>query len=223
MKHIGVISALRSEMEHILAAMTDVTKKNYVNTPFYTGKVGEITVTITECGIGPINAAIHTQVLVDHYPVEAIICTGVAGSLSEKAGHLSLVISEKMAFHDMDARWLTMGYPGKIEFVADPVLVRLAEECAEAETVIGTIVTGNTFVEDAAMKHDLHSRFGALAVEMEGAAIAHGAYVNNLPFVVLRSISDMADGKAQGTFQDFEKLAAKIASDTVLRMLEKMQ
>lgn len=222
MKHIGIISALRSEMEHILAAMTDIQETTHANTAFYTGQVGKMRVTLTECGIGPVNAAIHAQAMVDCYPVEALICTGVAGSLSETASHLSLVIADRMAFHDMDPKWLQMGYPGVTEFHADPDLVQLAVSCAGEDTVVGTIVTGNSFVEDAAVKADLHARFNALAVEMEGASIAHGAYVNDLPFVVLRCISDMADGSAHGTFQDFEKLAAKKASDTVLRMLAQM-
>lgn len=131
------------------------------------------------------NAAIHAQAMVDCYPVEALICTGVAGSLSETASHLSLVIADRMAFHDMDPKWLQMGYPGVTEFHADPDLVQLAVSCAGEDTVVGTIVTGNSFVEDAAVKADLHARFNALAVEMEGASIAHGAYVNDLPFVVL--------------------------------------
>lgn len=222
MEHIGIISALHSEMEHILTAMGEVNEEMHANTSFYTGQIGKMRVTLTECGIGPINAAIHAQILADCYPVEALICTGVAGSLSEKATHLSLVVADRIAFHDMDPHWLIMGYPGVTEFSADPALIQLAVDCAGTDTIVGMIVTGNSFVEDASVKAELHRRFHALAVEMEGAAVAHGAYVNDLPFVVLRCISDMADGSAHGTFQDFEKLAAKKASDTVLQMLSRM-
>ena len=222
MRHVGIIAALPTEMEHILAAMTEVETRTYAHTPFYTGKVGKATVTLTLCGVGCVNAAIHTQVLVDRYPVEALICTGVAGSLSDRIPHLAMVVSEMLTFHDTDPKWQQMYYPGVAEFPADPNLVRLALASAGPEAISGVIVTGNRFVDSPAEKAELAQRFGAIAVEMEGAALAHTAYVNDLPFVVLRCISDMADGQALDTFQRFERLAAKKASDTVLRLLKQL-
>ena len=181
-------------------------------------------VVIVRSGIGKVNAAVCTQILVDDFGVDYVINTGIAGSLKAEIDIADIVISSDVLHHDMDATGF--GYPlGQIlrmdtlSFKADDRLIELAKEsCAKAVTSVGVhvgrVVSGDQFISDKAVKERISSEFAGYCTEMEGAAIAQAAYLNKVPFVILRAISDKADDSATMDYPTFEKQA--IANSVLL-------
>ena len=188
-------------------------------------------VVVVKSGIGKVNAAVCTQILVDEFQVDAVINTGIAGSLNAKIDIGDIVISTDVVHHDMDA--VNFGYePGQIpqmdvfSFAADETLAKLAEEaCLEVNPEIsvfhGRIVSGDQFVADKAVKERIVNLFHGYCTEMEGASIAQAAYLNEVPFVILRAISDKADDSASEDYPTFEKKAAQHCINLVEKLLEK--
>ncbi len=186
---------------------------------FCEGLLNKKPVVVVRSGIGKVNAAVCTQILADDFQVDYVINTGIAGSLNAKIDIGDIVISKDVLHHDMDA--VNFGYPpGQIpqmdvfSFEADEKLADLAEEvCREVNPEIsvfrGRIVSGDQFVADKAVKERIVSTFGGYCTEMEGAAIAQTAYLNRIPFVILRAISDKADDSASMDYPTFERKAAE--------------
>lgn len=218
MDKIGIIGAMELEVSE-LKSKTDiknVTEK--AGMKFYEGILNGKKVVIVQCGIGKVNAGICVQILADLFDVDAVINTGVAGSLQTKINIGDIVVSTDACEHDMDVSGL--GYePGIIPqmetsfFQADKTLIEQAVSvCKEVNPEIGVyegrIVSGDQFISDSAVKDRLTKQFDGSCAEMEGAAIAHAAYLNKLPFVVLRAISDKADGSAHMDYPEFERAAA---------------
>ena len=183
-------------------------------------------------GIGKENAGICAQILADVFSVDAIINTGIAGSLNKNINIGDIVLSTDVVQHDMDATGF--GYrKGQIPqmpvffFNADDNLRRLAAEvCKEVNPDIqvfeGRIASGDQFVCDQDVKNRIVSEFSAYATEMEGAAIGQAAYLNEIPFLVVRAISDKADGSAQMDYSEFEKAAVDHSVRLTLKMLARI-
>ena len=200
---------------------------------FYAGKMGNKEVVIVRSGIGKVNAGICTQILADLFQVEAVINTGIAGSLNNDINIGDIVLSTDVLHHDMDATGF--GYPkGQIpqmkefSFQADEGLRKIARDvCEEVNPEIqvfeGRIASGDQFVCDQGVKDNIVKEFSAYAVEMEGAAIAQAAYLNNLPFVIIRAISDKADHSAQMDYPTFEKQAAYHCAKLVAEFVKTYQ
>ena len=181
-------------------------------------------------GIGKVNAGICTQILADLFDVTHIINTGIAGSLKAEINIGDIVVSTDLVHHDMDA--VNFGYPlGQIpqmdtfSFKADERLVELAEKaCHEVNPEIqvfrGRIVSGDQFIADKEVKNRITGNFQGYCTEMEGAAIAQAAYLNDVPFVVLRAISDKADDSASMEYPTFEAQAAEHCVKLVEHFLE---
>ena len=184
---------------------------------FYSGTLEGHEVAIVRSGIGKVNGGICTQILADVFQVDAVINTGIAGSLDARIDIGDIVISTDTVQHDMDATGF--GYdPGVIPrmetsfFKADNRLVEAAEAaCREAvpdvNVFTGRIVSGDQFVSDRETKNRISSRFDGLCTEMEGAAIAQAAWLNGIPFVIIRAISDKADDSATVDYPTFERQA----------------
>ena len=178
------------------------------------------------------NAAVCAQVLADRFQVDRIINTGVAGSLKNVINIGDIVLSVDALQHDMDATGF--GYaPGIIPrmetsvFKADEGLVDLAEKvCREENPEIqvfkGRIVSGDQFISDHDVKMDIVRRFDGYCTEMEGAAIAQAAWLNDIPFVIIRAISDKADGSAEMDYAEFEEKAIGHTVKLLLGMMKKM-
>ena len=172
---------------------------------------------IVRSGIGKVNAGICTQILADLFQVDAVINTGIAGSLKAEINIGDIVVSTDAIQHDMDATGF--GYePGVIPrmpvscFEADKELVKAAEDaCKEAVPEVGVfagrIVSGDQFISDRQVKNRITAQFGGMCTEMEGAAIAQAAYLNSIPFVIIRAISDKADDSATVDYPTFERQA----------------
>ena len=232
MKTIGIIGAMEVEVAILKEKMEDVRIIKKASMDFYEGILAGKKVVVVRSGIGKVNAGICAQILADVFSVDAIINTGIAGSLNKNINIGDIVLSTDVVQHDMDATGF--GYrKGQIPqmpvffFNADDNLRRLAAEvCREENPVIqlfeGRIASGDQFVCDQDVKNRIVSEFSAYATEMEGAAIGQAAYLNEIPFLVVRAISDKADGSAQMDYCEFEKAAVDHSVRLTLNMLARI-
>lgn len=214
---IGIIGAMDEEVSQIVAKLSNVEATELAGMVFNKGTLESKDIVVVRSGIGKVNAAMCAQILALYYKVDAIINTGVAGSLKNEINIGDVVISTDAIQHDMDATGF--GYePGVIPrmkvstFVADERLKKLAiSACKEAVPQIGVhegrVVSGDQFITDKATKERLIKQFAASCTEMEGAAIAQAAFLNNVPFLVIRAISDKADDSASMDYGEFERKA----------------
>ena len=232
MKTIGIIGAMEVEVAILKEKMEDVRIIKKASMDFYEGILAGKKVVVVRSGIGKVNAGICAQILADVFSVDAIINTGIAGSLNKNINIGDIVLSTDVVQHDMDATGF--GYrKGQIPqmpvffFNADDNLRRLAAEvCKEVNPDIqvfeGRFASGDQFVCDQDVKNRIVSEFSAYATEMEGAAIGQAAYLNEIPFLVVRAISDKADGSAQMDYSEFEKAAVDHSVRLTLNMLARI-
>lgn len=232
MKTVGIIGAMEVEVAILKEKMEDVRIIKKASMDFYEGIIAGKKVVVVRSGIGKVNAGICAQILADVFSVDAIINTGIAGSLNKNINIGDIVLSTDVVQHDMDATGF--GYrKGQIPqmpvffFNADDNLRRLAAEvCKEVNPDIqvfeGRIASGDQFVCDQDVKNRIVSEFSAYATEMEGAAIGQAAYLNEIPFLVVRAISDKADGSAQMDYSEFEKAAVDHSVRLTLNMLARI-
>ncbi len=217
MKKIGIIGAMDEEVAILMSRLVDKKVKTIASMEFCEGTLQGKDVVVVRCGIGKVNAAVCTQILADLYQVEAVINTGVAGSLRNEIEIADIVLSTDTLQHDMDAT--AFGYEhGMIPrmensiFEADKKLIELTKKVCqevlpEVGVHVGRVVSGDQFVSDNGKKEWLVEKFEGYCTEMEGAAIAHTAYLNGLPFLIIRAISDKADNSAHMSYTDFEHIA----------------
>lgn len=225
MKKIGIIGAMDLEVEELKAAMSVARIVKKANMDFFEGTLNGAEAVVVKCGIGKVNAALCVQILADLFAVTHIINTGIAGSLNAQLDIGDILISRDAIHHDMDVTFF--GYaPGEVpqmgfrEFLADEKLVALAKASCEKvnpglHALVGRVVSGDQFISSKEVKERLISVFQGDCAEMEGASIAHGAYLNGLPFVIIRAISDKADDSAQMDYPTFEREAAKHSAKLV--------
>lgn len=214
---LGIIGAMDLEVDALKEKLTDVRITEKASMSFYEGKLCGTDVVIVRCGIGKVNAALCVQVLADMFHVSHIINTGIAGSLNPKLDIGDILVSTDAIHHDMDVT--IFGYaPGQVpglarEFVADTDLAQLAVRLCgsvnpDIRAISGRVVSGDQFISSSDVKDRLISEFSGDCAEMEGASIAHGACLNGIPFVIIRAISDKADGSAEMDYPTFERQAA---------------
>lgn len=217
MKKIGIIGAMEEEVNKLKELMEDVNINCIASMNFYEGSLKGSPLVVVRSGIGKVNAAICTQILVDRYEVDLVINTGVAGSLRNEIDIADIVLSTDALQHDMDATGFgyEMGVIPRMEqsiFQADKKLIEMAKSvCDEVLPLLGVhvgrIVSGDQFVSDSDKKEWLVKTFDGYCTEMEGAAIAQAAYLNNIPFLIIRAVSDKADNSAEMTYSEFEAIA----------------
>ena len=228
---LGIIAAMSEELDLLLQDMKLKQKQTIANITFNEGTLFGKDVVAVVCGIGKVNAAVCTQILASEYNVSSVINVGVAGGIGKDIYPGDVVIAENLVQYDMDTT--AFGDPmGQIprmdtfDFKCDEKLVETAKAaCAEAsdfKTFSGRIVSGDMFVASLDKIQWLEKEFGALACEMEGASIAHVCYLNNIPFVVVRSISDNANNGAHMDFEKFTPIGVKNSTFILKTMLEKL-
>lgn len=232
MKCVGIIGAMEQEVARLKEVMENVSITTRAGMDFYEGILEGKKVVVVQSGIGKVNAGMCTQILVDLFQVEAVINTGIAGSLNNDINIGDIVLSTDVLHHDMDATGF--GYPkGQIpqmkefSFQADECLRKIAHNvCEEVNPEIqvfeGRIASGDQFVCDQGVKDAIVKEFGAYAVEMEGAAIGQAAALNGVPFLIIRAISDKADNSANMDYPAFEKLAIEHSVRLTQGMLKQM-
>lgn len=218
MKKIGIIGAMDLEVETLQSNMTDVKQTKKANMIFHEGKLNGTDVVVVKCGIGKVNAGLCVQILANIFNVTHVINTGVAGSLRAEINIGDIVVSTDALYHDMDVR--VFGYQlgevpqmGRLAFDADEKMQKLAKDLCEKvnpeiSVFSGRVVSGDQFISSKEVKDKLIENFNGFCTEMEGAAIAHASYLNELPFVIIRAISDKADDSAEEDYPTFERKAA---------------
>ena len=196
---------------------------------FCEGTIGGVNVVVVRCGIGKVNAALCVQILCDDFGVSHVINTGVAGSLNNDLNIGDILISKDAVHHDVDVTIFSykigeVPQLGVREFPADQGLISAAEKAIKENQPdlnyrVGRVASGDQFISSSEVKDRIIKNFEADCAEMEGASIAHGAYLNGIPFVIIRAISDKADGSAEQDYPTFEKAAAAHCAKLVADML----
>ena len=221
MRCIGIIGAMEVEVASLKEQMKDIQVTRKASMEFYSGIIEGKNVVVVRSGIGKVNAAVCTQILIDDFKAEVVINTGIAGSLNADINIGDIVVSTDLIHHDMNA--VAFGYPvGQIPQM-EAFSFHSEEANPDIEVFEGRIASGDQFVADQGVKDFITKEFGAYAVEMEGAAIAQAAYLNNVPFLVIRAISDKADGSAEMDYPTFEAQAAEHSFKLTLRILKDIQ
>lgn len=215
---LGIIGAMQEEVEILKSEMQVERTFEKASMTFYEGTLLNKNVVIVTCGIGKVNAAVCTQLLIDTFKVDQIINVGIAGGLREDIYPGDIVVAENLAQHDFDVTFFDekLGQIPRMDtfdFKCDTHLIELAKNAIEkletANTFVGRIVSGDQFIHEAEKLIELNSNFDALACEMEGASIGQVCHLNNMPFVVIRSISDNAINGSQMDYETFSHLAIK--------------
>ncbi len=229
---IGIIGAMEEEVAKLKECMDDVEVNKYAGMDFYKGKIDGCDIVVVRSGIGKVNAGICTQILADIFAPDMIINTGIAGSLKAEIDIGDIVLSTDTLQHDMDA--MAFGYPlGQIPrmdvlaFPADERMISVAKECCEKvnpdiKVFTGRVVSGDQFIADRNTKNRISENFGGYCTEMEGAAIGQAAYLNNIPYLVIRAISDKADDSASVDYPSFEARAIKHSVNLVKEMVKNL-
>ena len=229
MKKIGIVVAMEEECEAIESIMTNMEIQEIYNLRFIVGKIGKKECVLVQSGIGKVNAARTTQVMIDHFKVEYIMNLGSAGAINEQLDIGDILIGKHVVQHDFDitafghSKGYITGVGNNIE--CNKSLITKFEEVIESmpernyKIKLGIVATGDIFCTDVAMKDKIRAKFDADVVDMECAAIAQVAYLNSLPFIVVRSISDTPNGKNASTFDKNLKLASKRCANILKEFL----
>ena len=228
---IGIIGAMDSEVGTLFTNMSCKEKININNLTFYKGKLFDKDVVIVKCGIGKVNAALCTQLLILNFKVSKIINTGIAGAIGDGLKIYDFVVSTEAVYHDFDVQFF--GYklgqvPGMPEvFTADSSMVNTAVSAFEntdfskqLKIVKGRIASGDQFISGNEKKSFIISNFHPQCVEMEGCAIAHTCYANNVPFVIIRCMSDTADDSVKETYS--EETASRLSSTFLMEVIKEI-
>ncbi len=242
---LAVLGAFNQEVALLQSMLTDVKSQEIEGIAFISGRIGTETVVLAWTGVGKVNAAMTTTLLLEHFRPVRVIFTGIAGGVDPNLEPGDIVIARRTAYHDMGTLWSQgieyggvksrmTGEPNPVFFPADPVLLTAAQQAAEGMTfgsvglqtgqrpprvVVGTVVTGDVFVASKEKSAELAKDLGACAVEMEGAAVAQLCYQRGVGCLVIRSISDKADRSAVMDKQLFYTMAAKNSAGLVVRMV----
>ena len=230
MEKVGIILAMKEELEPLRKYLQNEKKMTIFNLDFYCGTINNINCVLVESGVGKVNAARTTQILIDNLKVDTIINIGVAGGVSDKLNIGDIVIGEKLVQHDFDIT--SFGHEkGYISGVgkylnSDQNLINLVKEnikdkeFSKTNILEGVIASGDIFCTDKKMAEKIHTKFDALCVEMEGASIAQVCYLCNIPFIVLRSISDTPNGNNNIDFNKFVNESSNIIAKLLVKILK---
>jgi len=225
---VGLIGAMDEEIKLLLEGMEERTTVVKAGIEFHRGRVSGKTAVVCKSGVGKVNAAVTSQILVDTFGVSRILFTGVAGALHPELNIGDIVISSECMQHDMDATALgfsrgVIPFQEVSAFPADPDLVVLAEKaCYDLKMVhlTGTVLSGDQFIADRQKGAALRAELNGVCAEMEGAAVAQVCFMNGIPFVIIRSISDKADGSAHASFEEFTVTSSRRSHAILEYMLQ---
>ncbi len=229
---IGIICAMSVEVDALKQKMNNAETVTAASMDFVKGSINNVGAVCVECGIGKVNAAICTQLLIDLFKPAAVINSGVAGALCSDVGIGDIVVADYLVQHDMNLT--ALGDPrGKIYFSSDDTAVylpadaeisdRLFAACSSLEgtkTVRGKIATGDIFVSDVKKRLKINREFDSVACEMEGGAVAQTCRRNAVPFAVMRCISDDINNSEGLDYMRFRQLAADKSISAVLKYIE---
>ncbi len=200
MKTIGVIGAMPEEVTLLKSRLSGLTSEKVAGLEVFKGEMHGKTVLVCQSGMGKVAAGATTQLLITKYGIDAIINSGIAGNMTSKVGVGDVVLSKEVTYHDAEISMINQHYPHMDSYFANETMIAAAEKaCRETDThyIVGKIATGDKFIGETALKNAIAEFCAPDCVEMEGAAIAHIACKNDIPFLVIRSMSDNADETAR--------------------------
>lgn len=220
---------MQEEMEAIKSIMEEIEEVRIYELTFFTGKINQKECVLVECGVGKVNSSRTTQILIDKFEIEYIINVGSAATANDELEIGEIVIGKTLVQHDFDitAFGHKKGYISNVgeNIQSDSKLIEKFKttinnmENKEYKIKIGTIASGDIFCTEVSMKKKINSKFDADAIEMEGAAIAQVCYLDKIPFIIVRSISDNPNGKNEITFEEYLKLASKRCSEILKNVI----
>ena len=227
MQKIGIIAAEVKEMEAVKEKMQNIKETKFYNSTFYEGTISNKNCVLVRCGEGKVNAARTTQMLIDKFAVDAVINVGSAGGLNPELDYEDIVVSTACIQHDFDitAFGREKGYIPNIEdkyIYADKTLLEKATKAIEEtnnKVIKGIIATGDVFVAGKEKRKALYEEFKAECVEMEGAAVAQVCHLDNIPFIIIRSISDTVNGNDKIDFESYLEVVSKRCAEYLEKML----
>ncbi len=225
---LGIIGAMDIEVETLKSALSDCKTTKVAEMEFYEGKLSDKDVIVVKCGIGKVNAARCVQILADKFDVDTVVNTGIGGGIGDGLSVADIVVGNELVQHDFDVSgfgyakgYMFSGNKDKAtaykcnEELVEKLKKSASEHLDSSKIKTGRIATGDVFVSDVLKKREIKETFGALVCEMEGGAIAQSALANGLDFVVVRAISDLADGSASESYEEFEKETAYLSAEII--------
>ena len=231
MKRIGIIAAMNEEMKEIKNIMTDIEPKHVFNLTFFKGKINSTDCILVESGVGKVNAARTTQIMMDYFKIEYIINVGTAGAASNKLNITDVVIADKLCQYDFDVS--PIGFKkGEIMdlglyFYSEKTLLQKCQSTMQAldkdnsyKVYVGAVASADKFCTDPLVAKSVNEDFDALCVEMEGASIAQVCTLNETPFIVIRSISDSPNGNNGIDFQEYLSISSKRCANFLKELLD---
>ena len=229
-ERIGIIGAMNDEVASLKETMKKDRTETVAGMEFFLGKIGKCDVVVAQCGMGKVNAGTCAQILITKFNVKAVINTGVAGSLDNVLDIGDFVVSTDAVQHDFDVTPIgfdkgEIPYTGKISFEADKglrekIVGAIHECCPDVAVHEGRVCSGDQFISSPEQRDAITNSHGGLCSEMEGAAVAQVCYLNGVPFVIVRAISDKADGSAHMDYGEFEKQAAERSAQALIHLLD---
>ena len=225
----GILCAADMELEPFLPHIENRKISEKAMLRFHEGTICGVDAVALFCGVCKTNAAVATQILIDTYGVNVVVNAGTAGGIRGDADIFDTVISTEVAHHDMDQRILTEYHPWmqSVYFKADEALIELAKKAVERlplknKVLFGRTVTGEKFIDDAS-RPQISLAYEPISVDMETASIAQACYVNGIPFIAIRSITDNAAHDGAENFEKNCALASALSKDIVLELLKEMK
>lgn len=230
MKRVGIIFAMEEELKELLKYLNIEKEYNIFDLKFYEGKINNVDCILVKSGVGKVNAARTTQILIDNIQVDYIFNIGVAGGVSEILKVGDIVIGQSLVQHDFDITAFNheKGYIPEVGVYinSDEYLFRLANDVLyndeNINVVSGVIASGDIFCTELKMGQKINTKFNALCVEMEGASIAQICYLSHIPFLVLRSISDTPNNDNVIAYEEFLESSSKNIAKAMNKILEKL-
>ena len=224
---IGIIFAMKEELDALLKVLTLKKEYEIFDLTFYECELDNKEIIMVESGIGKVNSARATQILIDNMKVDYIFNIGVAGAIDPGVSVCDIVIGEKLVQHDFDVtpfNYEKGQIPNVGKYIeSDEYLVKLAKDIkTDSKVHTGVIASGDIFVNDPKMSNKINTKFNALCTEMEGASIAQVCYLSHVPFLVIRSISDSVNGNNELTYDDFLLLSSKMVAKFMKELLKKI-
>ncbi len=222
---IAVLAAMPVEFKLIWEKMQDSQEHICAGFRFWQGKLEGKDIVLGECGIGKVNAALATQILIERFSPTVVLHSGIAGGLSSEFQHTDLVVAEDLAYYDVRQEQMENVFPYCSRFKTNKKLTQTIVKIAKEnhQTIWqGTIVSGDSFIHDSTQKQEIQKTWNALCVDMESAAIAHTAYINNVPFAVVRCISDLANDSSEEDYKEFEQIAAEKSAELMIKVVSKI-
>lgn len=230
MNKICIIAAMEEEMTAVKSIMTDIEEKVFSELSVYEGKINGKSCVLTKSSVGKVNAARTTQILIDNYSVDYVINVGSAGSINDDIACGDIIIAREVLQYDFDitAFGYQKGYISNVGLRLESSF-KVLRKCEAAikeiigekyRAVTGTIATGDIFCTSKKMKEQIKKEFGADCVEMEGGAVAQVCYLSNVPFIIIRSISDSPNEKNEIDFKDYLELASKRCAEFLKVMIK---